>query len=77
MLKTGRFALSTSDAKEGTETFRIDFVLSQGPPDEDAEDPHHTLNMGFDPPLPEKSGRSYFDHASGRHFDAKITLLRR
>jgi hypothetical protein len=77
LLKTGRFALSTSDAKQGAETFRIDFVLSQGTPDEDAEDPHHTLNMGFDPPLPEKAGRSYFDHASGRHFDAKITLLRR
>lgn len=77
MLKTGRFALSTSDAKEGSETFRIDFVLSQGKADEDAEDPHHTLNLGFEPPSPEKSGRSYFDHASGRHFDAKITLLRR
>lgn len=77
MLKTGRFALSTTDAKEGSETFRIDFVLSQGTADEDAEDPHHTLNMGFEPPLPEKAGRSYFDHASGRHFEAKITLLRR
>jgi hypothetical protein len=77
MLNAGRFALSTTDAKEGSETFRIDFVLSQVSPDEDAEDPHHTLNMGFDPPLPEKAGRSYFDHASGRHFDAKITLLRR
>jgi hypothetical protein len=77
LLKAGRFALSRADSTHGSEKLRVEVTLSAGTPDEDAEDPLHTLNMGFEPPLPDKAGRAYFDHASGRHFEAKITILPR
>ncbi len=77
MLKAGRFALSREGSDSGSESFQIDVVLSAGTPDEYAENPHDSSNMGFDPPLPDKPGRAYFDHASGRHFEAKVTLLPR
>lgn len=74
LLRAGRFALSTSEAKAGTETLRIEVTLSSVEAQEDYEDPRHTVAMGFDPPRPSQAGRAYFVHAAGRRFDAKISI---
>ena len=76
LLRTGRFALSQSDARAGSETLRIAVTLSSGEPEEDYDDPRHTVSLGFDPPSSAKAGRAYFVHASGRHFDAKVSIVK-
>ena len=74
LLRAGRFALSKAEAKAGSETLRIEVTLSSVEPEEDYEDPRHTVAMGFDPPRPGVPGRAYFVHAAGRRFDAKISI---
>ncbi len=76
LLQAGRFALSKSDARAGSETLRIAVTLSSGEPEEDYDDPRHTVSLGFDPPSSTKPGRAYFVHASGRHFDARVTIVK-
>jgi hypothetical protein len=74
LLRAGRFALSSSEATARTETLRVEVTLSQVEPQEDYEDPKHTVAMGFEPPLPGRPGRAWFVHAAGRRFEAKISL---
>lgn len=73
LLKAGRFALK-AEGRAGSETLRIEVTLSAVAAEEDYEDPRHTVAMGFEPPAPGRAGRSYFVHAAGRRFDAKITV---
>jgi len=74
LLRAGRFALTRSEAKAGSESLRVEVTLSSVEPQEDYEDPKHTVAMGFEPPRSERAGRAYFVHAAGRRFDAKISL---
>lgn len=74
LLRAGRFALSQREAKAGTESLRIEVTLSSVDPQEDYEDPRHTVAMGFDPPRPGRPGHAWFVHAAGRRFEAKISL---
>ena len=76
LLQAGRFALSKSDAHAGSETLRIQVTLSSGEAEEDYDNPGHTVSLGFDPPTGTKPGRAYFVHASGRHFDARVTIVK-
>ena len=74
LMRAGRFALSKAEAKSGSETLRIDVTLSSVEPQEDYEDPRHTVAMGFEPPRADRAGRAYFVHAAGRRFDARISI---
>lgn len=74
LMRSGRFALSKAEAKSGSETLRIDVTLSSVEPQEDYEDPRHTVAMGFEPPRADRAGRAYFVHAAGRRFDARISI---
>jgi hypothetical protein len=75
-LGAGQFALSKGDVKAGTESLKIEVTLATGKSDPDADDPRHTTDIGFEPPSAGKPGRSYFTHASGRTFEAKVTIER-
>jgi hypothetical protein len=75
LLRSGRFALSSA-AGAGTETLRVEVVLSQRAPIESASArPQDVLQLGHELPLSDRPGRSYFTLASGRHFEATITIL--
>jgi hypothetical protein len=76
LLQAGRFALTSAPGLAGRERLRIEVTLSQREPLEHAgDDPHEALNLGHDPPTPSAPGRAYFTLASGRHFEATITIL--
>jgi hypothetical protein len=74
-LQKGRFALSGRELGAGSQTLEIEVSLSSVEPEEDYDDPRHTVSLGFEPPRPGKPGRAYFVHAAGRRFDAKISVL--
>ena len=73
-----------SDSRTGTlatgagrEVLEIEVTLSMVPPPEgEWDDPTHTAKIGFVPPEPGVPGRAYFVHASGRRFDARVTIVR-
>lgn len=66
MLQGGRFALEK--APKGRETLRIDVTLSERPMESGP------LALGFEAPTSESAGRAYFQLASGRLVDAKVTI---
>jgi len=74
-LQKGRFALSGRELGAGSQTLEIEVTLSSVEPEEDYDDPRHTVSLGFEPPRIGKPGRAYFVHAAGRRFDAKISVL--
>jgi hypothetical protein len=77
LLRNGRFALSSSDAHASSETLLVEVSLSMGQPSENEfeDDPHHTVSLGFEPPTPAQPGKAYFVHASGRRFEAKVSIV--
>jgi outer membrane biosynthesis protein TonB len=76
LLKRGRFALAPDRQGAGSVAFRIEVSLEQTEPAEEYDDPRHTVSMGFSAPTPDKPGRAYFVHASGRRFSARVVLER-
>jgi hypothetical protein len=75
LLAAGRFALDARESGAGTETLAIVVELSAGEPSEGYDDPRHTVSLGFEPPSGAMAGRAYFVHASGRRFEAKISIV--
>lgn len=74
LLRAGRFALAGRELGPGSQTLRVDVVLLRVAPEDDYDDPRHTVSLGFDPPRPGAPGRAYFVHAAGRRFEATITV---
>lgn len=75
LLRAGRFAL-TGATGAGAETLRIEVTLSQQDPIEhDSAKPSDALRLGHQPPTADEPGRAHFTLASGRHFEALITVL--
>ncbi|MBW2458864.1 MAG: hypothetical protein JRI68_30470 [Deltaproteobacteria bacterium] len=76
LLRAGRFALSHSGGA-GEETLRIEVELSQRAPIEhDSAKPTDALKLGHQAPTPTVPGKAFFTLASGRHFEAAITVVR-
>jgi len=76
LLRAGRFALSPTDGA-GKQTIAIEVELSeQAPIEHDSAKPTDALNLGHDAPTATAPGRAYFTLASGRHFEARITVVR-
>jgi hypothetical protein len=76
LLQAGRFALTSAPGLAGRERLRIEVTLSQREPlDHPGDDPHHALNLGHDPPTASEPGKAYFTLASGRHFEARVTIV--
>jgi len=75
----GRFALDGKMGKAGREKLRIEVTLSESAPHQDlgkdGKKPHHVFNYGRDLPSMGTPGRAYFTQLSGRHFEARITIL--
>lgn len=69
LLRGGRFALTNGGT--GTETLRLDVTLSERPM---ANGP---LALGFEAPAPGNPGRAYFQLATGRFVEAKVTIERK
>jgi hypothetical protein len=69
LLRGGRFALTNGGV--GTETLRLDVTLSERPM---ANGP---LALGFEAPAPGNPGRAYFQLATGRFVEAKVTIERK
>jgi hypothetical protein len=66
MLRGGRFALAKTGS--GKETLKLDVTLSERPMESGP------LALGFDAPGPGNPGRAYFQLASGRLVDTKVTI---
>ncbi|MEZ4444811.1 MAG: hypothetical protein R3B72_37395 [Polyangiaceae bacterium] len=78
VLHAGRFAVAEQPGHAGRETYRITIRLTEGKPiEQDNAEPHHALEFGYDPPIPGTPGRAYFTYASGKHFEAAVTLVSR
>jgi hypothetical protein len=69
LLRGGHFALTNGGA--GTETLRLDVTLSERPRETGP------LALGFEAPSPGTPGRAFFQLASGRFLEAKVTIERR
>jgi hypothetical protein len=66
LLRGGRFALTNGGA--GTETLRLDVTLSERPMESGP------LALGFETPTAGNPGRAYFQLASGRFIDTKVSI---
>lgn len=76
LLHGGRFALTAAPGRPGKETLRIAVTLSKRDPiEQEGSDPHHALNLGHEPPEQDRPGKAYFTLASGRHFEAEVTIV--
>jgi hypothetical protein len=72
LIKSGRFALSQSEATAGTETLRIDLTISTLPPGA-ADEVGEAYGLGNVSPLPGRPGKAHFQ-AWGRMIEAKVTI---
>jgi hypothetical protein len=76
LLKAGRYALTARPGAAGRETFRVEVTLTQRDPiDQDGANPDDALQLGNEPPTLEAPGKAYFTLASGRHFEAVVTIV--
>jgi hypothetical protein len=74
LLGGGLFALQENSGA-GRDLFRITITLSDRAVSEDSA-PAELVERGFEPPRGSSPGRAYFTLASGRHFEAKVEVLR-
>jgi len=77
LLRAGRFAL-TGVRGAGREFLRVEVTLSDRPASDpavstDAE--RRQLQLGFEAPSVDRPGRGWFTLASGRHFEAAVTVV--
>ena len=76
LLKAGRYALTAEPGAAGRETFLIRIALTKRDPiDQAGADPDDALQLGNEPPTLDLPGKAYFTYASGRHFQAEVTIL--
>ena len=73
VLLRGRFAVPSGQGA-GKIELSIEVLLRDDPRAEDEDNPHAAVTLGFDPPTEERFGRAYFLLASGRYFEAKVSL---
>jgi outer membrane biosynthesis protein TonB len=75
LLRSGRFALSRGEGA-GTETLELEATISMRPDKVDeTANPRDTVQLGFEPPSGEKSGRAFFILASGRQVEIRVKLV--
>jgi hypothetical protein len=74
LLGGGAFALSAQTGA-GSEKLAIEVELSQRAPSDDAE-PGHMMSQGYRAPTLATPGHAYFTLGSGRHFEARVTIVR-
>ncbi len=76
LLRAGRFALSPSGGA-GEQRLDIEVELSQRAPIEHGHGkPTDALELGHRAPTSTQPGKAFFTLASGRHFEARITVVR-
>jgi len=73
LLGAGAFALSAKTGA-GMEKLLLEVELSERAPSEDSA-PTHMTSQGFVPPSAGRPGRAHFTLGSGRHFEARLTIV--
>lgn len=78
LLRAGRFALSSTQAGAGTETYRLEAKIEQveSPPAEDSSSAG-PYALGFKAPRPGLPGHATFTLRTGRRITVVVTLLER
>jgi hypothetical protein len=75
LLGAGTFALSAKTGA-GIEKLLLEIELSQRAASEESA-PTHMTSQGFEPPSANRAGRAHFTLGSGRHFEARLTIVGR